>query len=510
MNKKRYIVLMSVLCFNAFLLSACEKLQSWLPKQVVDNEGHMNKQVGKQYTAPTQSPQMALPDFTQLVEKEGSAVVNIQASGQQEDRGDDLESLFDGREGHASPDPFLDFFRQIIPEIRPRTPQESRSFGSGFILSEDGYVLTNAHVVQGSKKIKVTLTDKRDFPARLIGSDKRTDVALLKIEAKSLPHVRIGDPAQLKVGEWVAAIGAPFGFENSVTAGIVSAKGRNLPDDTLVPFIQTDVAINPGNSGGPLFNLRGEVVGINSQIYSRSGGFMGISFAIPIDVAQQVVEQLKSKGKVIRGQLGIIIQDFSPDLAKSFGANNIKGALVASIAPGSPAERSGIRSGDIIIKFNDQQLNDSRDLPRLVAAYPPGTQVKLEVWRNNQILRMSITLSEQDSTDEGGSLPERSSGSILGLTQFDRLGLAVSDLDSETKRKIGLSQGVLIRKVSTRAVRMGFRTGDVIIGLNQQAIVDVKQLNSALSSSGNAFALLIRRDSQTLYVPVKLDENSEG
>ena len=487
----------SYLVTACVFLAACDRSgdwRDWLPRQIHPQNAAKNS---PKQTRPV--PGMILPDFTQLVEKQGGAVVNIQALT--EDRSQPTLS-----DDFGSGDPFLDFFSRIMPDMQPRLPRESRSFGSGFILSDDGYILTNAHVVRGSRTIKVVMTNKREFQAKLIGSDKRTDVALLKIDAKGLPHVQIGNPKHLKVGEWVAAIGAPFGFENSVTAGIVSAKGRNLPDETIVPFIQTDVAINPGNSGGPLFNLQGEVIGVNSQIYSRSGGFMGISFAIPIDVAQDVVEQLKVKGRVTRSQLGVVVQDFSSDLAKSFGAEGVKGALIANIVPKGAAALSGLQVGDVIVRFGAQPIRDSRELPRLVASSPPGSKVNIEVWRKGRIKKIQVQLLEQKAQETINSKQGRGVAPShgLGLTQFDQLGIMVSDLDEASKKKAGVQQGVLIRRVNAKAATFGLNAGDVIIGLNQRSIVSVKQLKGELSSVPNAFALLIRRGRENLYVSVRL------
>ena len=306
---------------------------------------------------------MMLPDFAQLVAREGGAVVNIQASRER-----------DEDDNNGNEDPFMEFFKRLTPNAPDFSEDDnatSANFGSGFIISPDGYILTNTHVIKGMTNIKVTLNDKRQYPAKLIGQDEKSDVALLKIEAKNLPTVKIGNPDELRSGEWVAAIGAPFGFENSVTSGIVSAKNRTLPDDGYMPFIQTDVAINPGNSGGPLFNLKGQVVGINSQIYSRSGGFMGISFAIPINVAMNVADQLKATGKVERGQLGVVIQEVSYDLAKTFGLNKPTGALVAKVLAGSPAEQGGLKVGDIIRSVNGSEVRSSSDLPMTSARSNP-------------------------------------------------------------------------------------------------------------------------------------------
>ena len=319
-----------------------------------------------------------LPDFTELVEKQGPAVVNISTTQAARN------PLLPQGPSPQEDDPFYEFFRRFMPQPGPGAPREfqSQSLGSGFIISQDGYILTNAHVVETADEITVKLTDKREFKAKVIGADRRTDIALIKIDATGLPAVKVGDPGRLRVGEWVLAIGSPFGFENTVTAGIVSAKGRSLPQENYVPFIQTDVAVNPGNSGGPLFNLRGEVVGINSQIYSRTGGFMGLSFAIPIDVANDIAQQLRTTGKVSRGRIGVVIQPVTKELADGFGLPRPQGALVNSVEKGGPAEKAGVEPGDVILRFDGKPVASSEDLPRIVGATKPGSKVTMQLWRN--------------------------------------------------------------------------------------------------------------------------------
>jgi serine protease Do len=333
-----------------------------------------------------------LPDFTRLVDEQGNAVVNISTT--QAVRRSGAAPQVPGIEDEE----VLEFFRRFIPRQQPGQPgprqPEARSLGSGFIISNDGYILTNAHVVEGADEINVRFTDKREYKAKVVGADRRTDIAVIKIEASALPAVKFGDPAKLKVGEWVVAIGSPFGFENTVTAGIVSAKGRSLPQENFVPFIQTDVAINPGNSGGPLFNMRGEVVGINSQIYSRTGGFMGLSFAIPIDVALDIQKQLRDKGRVARGRIGVVIQEVTRDLATSFGLDRARGALVNSVEKGSPADKAGVEATDIITSFDGKAVDSSSDLPRLVGSTRPGSQATLEVWRKGQTRKLNVTVAE--------------------------------------------------------------------------------------------------------------------
>jgi len=330
-----------------------------------------------------------LPDFTRLVDEQGASVVNISTT--QAPRRPTAAPQVPGMEDEE----VLEFFRRFIPRQQPPGPgarPESRSLGSGFIISADGYILTNAHVVEGADEINVRFTDKREFKAKVIGADRRTDIAVIKIDTNGLHPVRFGDPSRLKVGEWVVAIGAPFGFENTVTAGIVSAKGRSLPQENFVPFIQTDVAINPGNSGGPLFNMRGEVVGINSQIYSRTGGFMGLSFAIPIDVALDIQKQLREKGRVARGRIGVVIQEVTRDLATSFGLDRPRGALVNSVEKGSPADKAGVEATDIIVSFDGKQVEASSDLPRIVGSTRPGSQASMEVWRKGTTRRLAVTV----------------------------------------------------------------------------------------------------------------------
>lgn len=478
------------------LLSGCDRVQQWFkkdePSAPIVIPAQQDGKIG-----------MLLPDFTQLVERYGPAVVNIQAQ-----RSDASAQADDGVQDAAPEnDPFFDFFRRFMPNPNDQgsapeqQPSDTVSYGSGFIISADGYIMTNAHVVSGSSQIKVVLTDKREMKAKLVGLDKRTDVALLKIDAADLPVVKVGNPDQLKPGEWVAAIGAPFGFENSVTSGIVSAKGRSLPDETYVPFIQTDVAINPGNSGGPLFNLKGEVVGINSQIYSRSGGFMGISFAIPINLAMTVADQIKAKGKVSRGQLGVSIQEVTQELAQSFGLSQSRGALVVRVEPQSPAAKAGLQPGDIILQINDRAIQSSKDLPMLVGAMQPGVHVKLGVWRKGSELKLDATLGELS----GDSSAQSAEPAAPKSYQFGKLGLIVSEIPASQLAQFGLRGGLLVEKSQGIAARSGLQNGDVIIGINQTEITSVKAFERALSASKGSAALLVRRMSDTLYIPLKLN-----
>ena len=439
-----------------------------------------------------------LPDFTDLVEKQGAAVVNISTT--QAARSTLSQQLPQLDEN----DPFFEFFRRFAPNQGPREFQP-QSLGSGFIISGDGYILTNAHVIDAAEEVTVRLTDKREFKAKVIGTDKRTDVALIKIEATGLPTVRFGDPAKLKVGEWVVAIGSPFGFDNTVTAGIVSAKGRSLPQENFVPFIQTDVAVNPGNSGGPLFNLRGEVVGINSQIYSRTGGFMGLSFAIPIDVANDIAQQLRTVGKVTRGRIGVVIQQVSRELADGFGLPKPVGALVNSVEKGGPADKAGIEAGDVILKFDGKAVNSSEDLPRIVGGTKPGNKVAVQVWRNKGIRDLQVVVAEL--VDERTSRAART-----GKPQppaAAQYGMGVTELTDAQRKELKVEGGVFVDNVQGAAARAGLRRGDVILAVNNQDVKSVEQFRQLIGSfdKGRIVALLVRRGGNSLYIPLRLDGN---
>ncbi|MBL8418366.1 MAG: DegQ family serine endoprotease [Dechloromonas sp.] len=444
-----------------------------------------------------------LPDFTELAERQGAAVVNISTT--QVTRSSQMSPFpFDEN------DPAFEFFKRFIPRhpggAAPRE-FENKSLGSGFIVSGDGFILTNAHVVDGADEVTVRLTDKREFKAKIIGADKRTDVALIRIEASGLPTVKLGDPAQLKVGEWVVAIGSPFGFDNSVTAGIVSAKGRSLPQENYVPFIQTDVAINPGNSGGPLFNMRGEVVGINSQIYSRSGGYMGVSFAIPIDVAMEIQNQLRASGKVSRGRLGVVIQEVNKELAESLGLNKPMGAVVNAVEKGGPADKAGLEPGDVILKFDGKPINASADLPRLVAATKPGTRSTLQVWRKGTTRDIAVTVGEM--VDEKTAANRQGRGAKPPEQQANRLGLVVSELSAEQKRELKMSSGLLVEDVRGAGSRTDLRPGDIIVALiSKGATTEIKtvdQFNKLLAQfeKGSNVTLLIRRGEMQTFVTIK-------
>ena len=429
---------------------------------------------------------MMLPDFAQLVAREGGAVVNIQASRERDE------------DDNGNEDPFMEFFKRLTPNAPDFSEDDnatSANFGSGFIISPDGYILTNTHVIKGMTNIKVTLNDKRQYPAKLIGQDEKSDVALLKIEAKNLPTVKIGNPDELRSGEWVAAIGAPFGFENSVTSGIVSAKNRTLPDDGYMPFIQTDVAINPGNSGGPLFNLKGQVVGINSQIYSRSGGFMGISFAIPINVAMNVADQLKATGKVERGQLGVVIQEVSYDLAKTFGLDKPTGALVAKVLAGSPAEQGGLKVGDIIRSVNGSEVRSSSDLPMTISSLKPNQTVKLGVWRKGQMLDVEIKLGTQNDIAAKSERQSSDRGDNVDDFQFAAAGLTLI---------VNSNGNIVVSNVKGIAANAGLRRGDILLEVAGKEVHSQEEFNAAIESAGKNIPLLVQRGSSNLFMALIL------
>lgn len=459
------------------------------------------------FIAVTPAAQAQLPDFTVLVEDASPAVVNISTrqkpratrSGREQLMLPELDGL---------PPIFRDFFEHAIP--MPRSPNgqrqrpEAQSLGSGFIISADGYVLTNNHVVADADEIIVRLSDRSELVAELIGTDPRTDVALLKVEGKGLPVVRTGKSRDLKVGEWVLAIGSPFGFDHSVTAGIVSAKGRNLPNDNYVPFIQTDVAINPGNSGGPLFNLKGEVVGINSQIFTRSGGFMGLSFAIPMEVAMDVADQLKQNGRVERGWLGVVIQEVNKDLAESFGLDKPAGALVVQIMENSPAGKAGVKLGDVILAMNDKPVVMSADLPHLVGALKPGASARLDIMRDGKRQVLNVKVGAAPSDDDDAS-DRAATGQ--GSRSENPLGVSVTELSAEQKKMIDLETGVLIQNVyEGPAAMIGLRPGDVITHLNNQQVDSVKSFNSIVRKLPRERSLSMRvlRQGRASFITFKL------
>jgi len=447
-----------------------------------------------------------LPDFTALVEQASPAVVNISTTQKVQGL---QRRLPPGMEIPDLPEgtPFGDLFRHFFGEGEDG-PQEfdSKSLGSGFVISSDGYILTNYHVVKDADEIIVRLSDRRELTAQVVGSDSRSDIALLKIDAKDLPVVRIGTSAKLKVGEWVLAIGSPFGFEHSATAGIVSAKGRSLPRENYVPFIQTDVAINPGNSGGPLFNLDGEVVGINSQIYSRTGGFMGLSFAIPIEVAMDVANQLKTSGRVTRGWLGVLIQDVTRELAESFGMKTPRGALVAQVLPDSPAEKAGIQVGDVIVEFNGQAISKSSDLPPLVGATKVGGKVPVTVIREGRSRTLNVVVAALPEEEE---LQAATEGKPRSVSE-NRLGIEVADLTDEQRKRLGGKQtGVMVTAVRKGpAAQAGVQRGDIITMLNGVQIENSAQFKRLVNDLpyGKSVPLLVQRRNGPVFLALKLPE----
>jgi serine protease Do len=432
-----------------------------------------------------------LPDFTALVDRYGPAVVNVAVVEKRHNISSDEEE-----EGGPIPDPLQDFLRRFGQQPRGVQPP-SRGEGSGFIVTPDGFILTNAHVVADASDVTVRLTDRREFTAKVVGVDRKTDVAVIKIQAKSLPTVRIGDPSKLRPGEWVVAIGSPFGFDNSVTAGIVSATSRALPDGAYTPFIQTDAAVNPGNSGGPLFNMAGEVVGINSQIYSRTGGFMGISFAIPIDVAMNVEDQLIHTGHVERGRIGVVIQDVNQALADSFGLDRPRGALVSQVEEGAPGAKAGLKPGDVILAVNGKTIERSSQLPSLIGALKPGSRADLEVWRDKSSHAMPIQIAElkegRVNTSFGDTSPKTGSA---------KLGLSLRPLSAEERRAAGVDGGLLVEDVEGPALRAQLQPGDVIVGVNGNKVKSVEQFDDAVAKSGKSVALLVNRGGQTLFLPL--------
>lgn len=446
-----------------------------------------------------------LPDFTELVKNNGDAVVNISTVQKNNDQAaaNDQQQL-----PPDLPPEMEELFKHFYGPGSGRggqAPREASSLGSGFIISKDGYLLTNHHVVNNASEIIVKLKDRRELVAKLIGSDESTDVALLKVEAKDLPVFEIGSPDQLQVGEWVLAIGTPFGFEQSVTAGIVSAKGRSLPDGNYVPFIQTDVAINPGNSGGPLINMQGKVIGINSQIYSRSGGYMGLSFAIPIDVAMNVVEQIKSKGKVSRGWLGVQIQDVTRQLAESFGMDRPHGALVAKVIPGGPAEKAGLQIGDIIVEFNGQVIETSGELPPRVGVSAIDEKAKVKIIRQGEKYDLNVKI---------GLLPNQQTGQAKETpapeVASNRLGVVVSDLTAEQRQQLQVDKnGVLVQKVNKGiAMEIGIQPGDVILRIQNSVVRDSQEFNNLIAKlpSNKSIAMLVQRNGSPIFLAFKFEK----
>jgi serine protease Do len=456
-------------------------------------------------SAPVYAQQRTLPDFTDLVEQVGPSVVNIRT----------LEKVKANDNAGGPDEEMLEFFKRFglpmpnVPRQAPRRnrppsqdEEQPRGVGSGFILSSDGMVMTNAHVVDGADEVIVTLTDKREFKAKIIGADKRSDIALLKIEATGLPAVKVGDVSRLKVGEWVMAIGSPFGLDNTVTAGIVSAKQRDTGD--YLPFIQTDVAINPGNSGGPLINMRGEVVGVNSQIYSRSGGSMGISFAIPMDEAYRVSEQLRVSGRVTRGRIGVQIDQVTKEIAEASGLGKAQGALVRGVESGSPAEKAGVEAGDIITKFEGKVVEKSSDLPRVVGATKPGTRSSLTVFRRGSYKDLMVTVAEIEADKPAKKAPEKEEKPKQS-SAAQLLGLSVSELSEVQKKELRLKGGVKVEAAVEAAARAGLREGDVIVVLGNVEVANVKEFEAAVAKldKNKAVSVMFRRGDWAQYTMIR-------
>ncbi len=481
LSKKSKLALVVVSLISAFSLGyAFKNTSAFKEAQATVNSDNANQ--------PTLASINGLPDFSSIVADQGPAVVNISVSGFKRILAHPMPNF----PGDAN-DPFYEFFKRFQPQV-PESGMPTQGLGSGFIVKSNGLILTNAHVVADADEVRVKLTDKREFKAKVVGIDKATDVAVLKIDANNLPTVRIGDPQKSRVGEWVLAIGAPFGFENSATAGVISAKSRSLPDETYVPFIQTDVAINPGNSGGPLFNLKGEVIGINSQIYSQSGGYQGLSFAIPIDVALKVEGQLVDHGKVNRGRLGVGIQSITQDLASNFGLDKPIGALVSEVEKDSPAEKAGIKVGDVILKFNGNVIEKSQDLPPLVADIEPGKQVNIEVWHDNKSKNISLKVGESKTNQIAANdrQPTKS-----------KLGLMLRPLTNEEKKEADISSGLVVEQVlEGPAAKSGIREGDLILAVNGNTVSEVNELKKQLDKNPKA-ALLVKRGETKLFIAIK-------
>lgn len=474
-------VLTVVLLIVLLALDSCGKKPQQAPPPVTTSGA-----------AGAASAVVALPNFTALVKKEGPAVVNISTT--QKIRREHIP--FPAFPGTKQDDPFYEFFRRFAPgEMLPHEFR-SQSLGSGFIVSQDGYILTNAHVVENADEVTVRLTDKREFKAKVIGADKRSDIALLKISAKDLPVVSIGDTSKLEVGEWVVAIGSPFGFTNSVSQGIVSAMGRSLPGENTTPFIQTDVPINPGNSGGPLFNLNGEVIGINSQIYSRSGGYMGLSFAIPIDLAIKVKNELLKHGTVKRGWLGVTIQDVSHEHARSFGLTKASGALITAVGKDTPAARASLEIGDIILKFNGKELTDAGDLARAVADTAPGSIARLSVWRRGAAKEVVATLGDAD--DLTSPKPRQMDKGMAP----DKIGLTMHELNPDERQMLRTDGYVVVDAVDGIAAESGIQPGDIIIAINSQRISSIKQFRTVMAEVGMRAALLVQREGNMIFIPL--------
>ncbi len=501
---------LSFIAVVAFAVGACSQQISAAPQAQTPVQGAAQTQ------AATSAPQplgtlngRVLPDFATLVEQVGPAVVNVQVLEKAHRVRNN--SSDDDSGGGGGDDPFQEFFRRFgipAPDQGQGQGGGRRDFqvpqrqgeGSGFIVSPDGYILTNAHVVADADEVTVRMTDRREYRAKVIGVDERSDVAVIKIDGKNLPVAKLGDPSKLRPGEWVLAIGSPFSFENSVTAGIVSATGRSMPGENgLVPFIQTDVAVNPGNSGGPLFNLAGEVVGINSQIYSRSGGYMGISFAIPIDVANNVRTQLVSTGKVTRGRIGVQIQEVNAPMADAFGLDRPRGALVGQVIDGGPAEKAGIKNGDVILSVDGKLVERSTELPSVVSAIKPGDTAKLEVWRDGATKMINVKVDE--FPDETQKVANREKPEPA---KADKLGLSVRPLGADERKNASTQGYLLVEDVDGPAAQAGVRPGDVILGVNGKPVKSLAEFRSATATASKTVAILLERDGGQLFLPIRI------
>jgi serine protease Do len=491
----------SVLICVSIALAACSGSTNAQSAHAQQAQATTNSASSAVPSAPAvESTVRALPDFSPLVDKYGPAVVNVEVVEKAQAQG--------GPQGLSPNDPFYDFFRRFgipTPDQGPRgNAPPVRGAGSGFIVSADGYILTNTHVVGNADEVTVRLTDRREFPAKVIGADERTDVAVIKINAANLPTVKLGDPSRIKPGQWVLAIGSPFGFENSATAGIISATSRSLPSDNYVPFIQTDVAVNPGNSGGPLFNLQGEVIGINSQIFSRTGGYMGVSFAIPIDVARNIEDQLVKTGKVVRGRIGVTIQDVNAQLAESFGLDRPRGALVSSVEKDGPAAKAGLQPGDVILAVNGKPIERYGELSGNIAAMKPGTDATVDVWRSGKKVSVTVKVSElkeqqgQTAKSGGGKQKEHATN------QAAQLGLTVRQLDAQEKEQAETQGNLVVEEVTGPAASAGVQPGDIILGVNGKRVKTVKELQDEAKSSGKNVALLIQREDAQIFVPLRI------
>jgi len=505
-------ILSALLLSTALLAAACSKAEAPQPQPSSLPQSSASQGATAPGQAASGAPMQTLPDFAAIAEANKNAVVNITStiSGKQRQ----MRLPFSGRQGqqgqqgqqdqedqddqdNQDQNPLNEFLRRFGMEGGMQPPMPQQGMGSGFIVDSNGVILTNAHVVEGADEVRVKLSDRREFKGKIAGLDHTTDIAVVKIDAKDLPTVKLGDPSKSRVGDWVLAIGSPFGFENTVTAGIISGTSRSLPEGSYVPFIQTDAAVNPGNSGGPLFNMKGEVIGINSAIYSRTGGYMGLAFAIPIDVARTVEDQLLKTGKVERGRIGVGIQDVSSALAKSFGLDRPIGALVSTVESGSPADKAGLKPGDVILSFNGKPIERSSDLPAIVANTKPGTKANLDVWRNGRKQTLGLAVGEMKNenvakNEQGGQ-----------IENGGKLGLAVRPLTPEERKEVG-TQGLVVEQAAGPAARAGIRRGDVITMVNGQPVKSVDDLRSAVAKSKETVALLIKRGEATVFVPIEI------